>query len=100
MITKQKDTKGLLAKKLGISRSSLYYASKQLPKDWKLKTEIEQVLSGHASYGYRRIADELHISRKRVQRVMQRFGMRAYRRRGRKPRKWMSSHGRWSAMPS
>ena len=87
MIRKQKETKTLLAERMGISRASLYYVSKQLPKDWKLKAQIESVLSEHPSYGFRRIALHVHINKKRAQRVMKLFGLKAYRRRGRKPRK-------------
>lgn len=87
MIQKQKETKGVLAQKLGISRASLYYVSRQLLKDWELKMKIEAVLPDHPSYGYRRIADHLHINKKRAQRVMKLFGLKAYRRRGKKPKK-------------
>lgn len=87
MIGKQQETKQELAKQLGISRASLYYVSKQLPKDWELKRKIEEVLAQHPAYGYRRAAIALQINKKRIQRVMRLFGMRAYRRRGRKYRK-------------
>lgn len=87
MIRGQKTTKAALSKQLGISRSSLYYASKQLPKDWELKTRIEGILQENPSYGYPRIAAALGINKKRAARVMRLFGMKAYRRRGRKFRK-------------
>lgn len=87
MIRKQKVTKAILAKQLGISRASLYYVSKLLSKDWELKVRIEKVLEDHPSYGYPRVAGELKINPKRAYRVMKLFGVKAYRRRGRKPRK-------------
>lgn len=87
MIKKQERTKAALAKTLGISRASLYYASRQMPKDWDLKEKIVAVLREHPSYGFRRVAMELRINKKRAQRVMRLFGMKAYRRRGRKFRK-------------
>lgn len=77
----------MLAARLGISRSSLYYASKQLPKDWALKNDIEKVMAAHPAYGSPRIAQELGRNRKPVARVMKLFGIKAYRRRGRKFRK-------------
>lgn len=82
-----KDGKILIAKALGIYKSTIYYRSKKLAKDWELKTRIEEVLADDPSYGYRRIADKLDINKKRAQRVMRLFGIRAYRRRGRKPKK-------------
>ena len=87
MILKQKYAKRELASQLGISISSLYYQSKKLVKDWELKNQIEKVLNNHPSYGYRRIAIELKINKKRIQRIMKLFGLKAYRRRGRKYRK-------------
>jgi putative transposase len=87
LIKRQKKTKRELAVALGLSRASLYYVSKQLPKDWSLKKRIISVLSDHPSYGFRRVALELNINKKRAQRVMRLFGMKAWRRRGRRPRK-------------
>lgn len=45
---------------------------------------IEETLRQHPSYGSRRLALHLTLNRKGVQRVMQRFGIHPYRRRGRK----------------
>lgn len=87
MIQKQKETKSALSRRLGISRASLYYVSKKIKKDWILKNQIEVVLKEHPSYGSPRIALSLKINRKRIVRVMGLFGLKAYRRRGRKPRK-------------
>lgn len=87
MIRKQRATKKALAKQLGISRASLYYVSKQFPKDWALKIRIEEVLSKNPGYGSPRVADELGINEKRAARVMRLFGIQAYRRRGRKYKK-------------
>jgi transposase InsO family protein len=87
MKTKKDGNKTVLAKSLGCSRSSLYYVSKKETKDWLLKIRIEAVLREHPGYGSRSIRDELKINRKRVQRVMRKFGLRPYRRRGRKWRR-------------
>lgn len=87
MIHKASHTKKALADALGISRASVYYVSRQLPKDWALKSRIEQTLSHHPAYGYRRVALDLGENKKRIQRVMRLFGMAAYRRHGKKPKK-------------
>lgn len=87
MIKKQKTTKAALAGRLGVSRSSLYYVSKQLPKDWALKNDIETVMAEHPGYGSPRLCTALRINRKRIVRVMKLFGIKAYRRRGRRFRK-------------
>lgn len=48
---------------------------------------IEAVLEEHRDYGYRRVAQALAMNKKPVQRVMKKYGIKAYRRRGRKWRK-------------
>lgn len=89
--TKQRDqpslTKAALAKQQGLSISSLYYQPKKPRKDWHLKNQIEQVLRNHPSYGHKRLAIQLGINKKRVLRVMKLFGLKPYRRRGRKYKK-------------
>ncbi len=72
---------------MGVSRASLYYVAKQHGKDWALKIRMEEVLQEHPSYGSRRLAIALGMNRKRTKRVMRLFGVRPYRRRGRKYRK-------------
>ena len=79
----------MLAHALGLSRSTLYYVSRKEQTDWALKARIEAVLREHPAYGSRRIGQALHRNRKGIQRVMRRFGIRPYRRRG---RKW---HKKW-----
>jgi transposase InsO family protein len=77
--------KTALAYQLGIARSMLYYEHLQPQKDWRLKTEIEDVLHYRPSYGHKRIARELERNKKAVLRVMKIYGLKPYRRR-RKPR--------------
>lgn len=79
--------KTLLARELGISRSTLYYHPLKPDKDWQLKCRIEEVLREHPSYGHRRLAIHLHMNKKRVRRVMRLFGIKPYRRRGNKWKK-------------
>jgi putative transposase len=79
--------KALRARELGVSLRSLYYRPKKPDKDWQLKCQIEEVLREHPSYGSRRISIHLQLNRKRVKRAMNLFGIKAYRRRGRKWKK-------------
>jgi transposase InsO family protein len=68
----------------------LYYVPKKEKQDWQLKCQIEAALQEHPSYGSRRIAHELSYNRKRIKRVMRKFGLKPYRRRSKKwrnPRK-------------
>ena len=80
-------TKKELARKLGISRQSLYYQPKKPERDWSLKTKIENIFHEHPSYGYRRLAIALAVNTKRIRRVMNLYGLRPYRRRPKKYRK-------------
>jgi putative transposase len=80
-------TKQALAKAMGIARSTFYYEPKLPPKDWSLKIKIEETLHKYPSYGHRRISSYLKINKKRILRVMNLFGIKPYRRRGKKPDK-------------
>jgi putative transposase len=72
---------------MGVSRTSLYYVAKQDKKDWVLKVRMEEELQKNPSYGSRRLSQALDVSRPRAQRVMRIFGIKPYRRRGKKYRK-------------
>lgn len=72
---------------MGISRASLYYEPRKPVKDWALKVRMEETLRAHPSYGARRLAHALQVNRKRTRRVMRLYGIKPYRRRGRKYRK-------------
>lgn len=76
-----------MARAMGVSRASLYYVSRLDKKDWALKVRIEEELQLHRSYGSRRLGQTLGVNRKRVRRVMRLFGIKPYRRRGKKYRK-------------
>jgi len=81
-----KESKSALARRLGISRASLYYQPKLPAKDLRLKADIEMVMGQYKAYGHRRIADELDVNKKRVRRVMKLYGITVKRKR-RKPKK-------------
>ena len=68
-------SKTALAKKLGISRSSLYYEPKRKNKDLELMEKIKEVMSKNPSYGHKRIAIALNIGKNRALRIMKLFGL-------------------------
>ena len=80
-------TKTELARKLGVSRASLYYHHKRPAIDDEVKHQIESVQTDHPSYGHKRIALELKLNKKRIRRVMKKFHMKPFRRRVKKPHK-------------
>lgn len=75
-----------LARRLGVSRASLYYQPRLPGKDLRLKIEIEKVLAAHKAYGHKRVAWHLKINKKRVRRVMKLFNLKPRRKR-KKPNK-------------
>lgn len=87
MISESDTSKAFRARELGMYRGAFYYKKKKEEKDWKLKSQIEEVLREHPSYGSRRLSIHLHMNRKKVKRVMNFFSIKAYRRRGRKWKK-------------
>ena len=80
-------TKKMLASELGVSRSSLYYKPKRKLIDEEVKAQIESVMTQNKSYGHKRIAIALHLNKKRILRVMKKYGIKPYRRRPQRPRK-------------
>ncbi len=66
---------------LGIPRRSIYSKpTKQKKKDNLLKEKILELLKKNPSYGHRRVAIALGVSKKRARRVMKLFAIRPYKR--------------------
>jgi len=64
----------------GVSKSSLYYKSKKHKQDLQVKEQIEKVWNDYPSYGHKRLAIHLKLNKKRVLRIMKKFGLKTYRR--------------------
>lgn len=78
----RKGTKVALAKKLGVSRSSLYYTPKKPRSDEEWRQKIVAVMEEHPAYGSRRVSLALRVNRKGVQRLMRKFHLKPKLRRG------------------
>lgn len=76
-----------LARDLGIARSMLYYRPVRPKIDEEVKLQIQSVLVDHPSYGHKRIALALRFNKKRILRVMKKFGIRPAKRRIPRPAK-------------
>ena len=81
----KKDNKTKLSKEMGVARSSLYYKPKREMIDLDIRKKIKEVIKEHKSYGHKRIALELKLNKKRILRVMKKYGIKPYRRRCKKP---------------
>lgn len=102
MAVKQKapsKSKKELARELGISRASLYYRPKMTAKDLGFKAAIERVMENNKAYGHKRIAWALGANRKRVRRVMKKFGLKTKRQR-KAPRKSRDQNQAPMAVPN
>lgn len=93
------DSKTELARRLGVSRSVLYYRPKLPAKDLALKADIETVMAAHKAYGHKRIADHLGVNKKRIRRVMRLFDLKVKRIR-KKPFKPKDSGQEPAAIPN
>lgn len=69
-------SKAALARKMGIARSSLYYKRKKPKEDSDIKEKILSLRDEHLAYGHRRMALFLGLNRKRIHRIMKKFGIR------------------------
>lgn len=78
----RKGTKTALAKKLSVSRSSLYYKPKKPPKDEEDKEKILVIMSEHPAYGHRRVGIALRMNHKKTHRLMKKFHLKPKLRRG------------------
>jgi putative transposase len=77
-----RSTKTGLAKKLGVSRSSLYYKPRKPPLDQEDKNKIVAVMAEHPAHGARRVGWALGMNRKKTRRLMRAHGLKPKLRRG------------------
>ena len=73
-----------ISQALGISHKHLTRRSKLDIKDEKLRDEINEALKHHPAYGHRRLALHFKINKKRILRVMHKFGIKPPRRKVRR----------------
>ncbi len=67
-----------------MNRKNIYKKSILDRKDKELTRQIHKVHRTHTAYGHRRVALELGVNKKRVRRVMKKYGIKPPRRKGKK----------------
>jgi transposase InsO family protein len=72
--------KSVRAEALGVNRKNIYRKSTRDVKDEELKTTIKKTWETHPAYGHKCLALELKLNKKRVLRVMKKFGIKPPRR--------------------
>ncbi|CAN5139545.1 hypothetical protein BH11PAT1_BH11PAT1_0780 [soil metagenome] len=85
--TGKRPNKTQLAREAGVSRSSLYYKATRGSLDEEMRQQITVVLGLNPSYGHKRIALEFNLNKKRIRRVMKKFGIKPYRHQLKSPKK-------------
>lgn len=75
------NNKKLIAEAIGLNRKNIYYETKQEKKDLEVKNQIEAVQVDNPAYGHRRIALDLKMNKKKILRVMNKYGIKPLRRR-------------------
>lgn len=74
----------MVATSIGISHYHLGRKSRLEEKDQQLKLKIEEVWKTHHAYGVLRLAIHLVVNKKRISRVMRKFGLKPPRRKTKK----------------
>jgi len=66
---------------MGLDLKNTYYKTIGQDADLELKAQIEAVIVDNPAYGHRRIAMHLKLNRKRILRIMHKFGLKPLRHR-------------------
>jgi len=69
-------SKAVLARKLGIARSTLYYRSRKREADEADRLRIETIIESNPSYGHKRVVLALGVNRKKALRLMKKFDLK------------------------
>lgn len=75
-IIKGAGNKKLAGSVIGIDSRNIYHKSKQEAKDLIIKEEINETFKTNPAYGHRRLALELRRNKKRIIRVMRKYGLK------------------------
>jgi len=75
-IVKQSKDKKLIAEAMNLNRKNIYGKNKKDEKDIKVKTAIENTFVDNPSYGHRRLALELKMNKKKILRIMHKYGLK------------------------
>jgi putative transposase len=59
-----------------VNVKNLHYQSKKELKDLEVKKQIKDAFKTHPAYGHRRLAIELGMNKKKIRRVMKKFGLK------------------------
>lgn len=75
-IVNKANDKKLIAQCMNVNNKNIYYQGKKQTKDTLVKESIENTFKTHPAYGHRRLAIELMMNKKKILRVMHKFGLK------------------------
>lgn len=75
-IVKNAPDKQFAGKVIGINSKNIYKTKGKEAKDLKVKESIEATFKDHPAYGHRRLSIELGMNKKRVRRIMKKYGLK------------------------
>jgi len=65
----------MVGKIMKVNTKNLHYQSKLESKDSAVKQKITDTFKNHPAYGHRRLALELKMNRKKIRRIMKKYGL-------------------------
>lgn len=83
-IVKTSTCKEAIAQAVGISAKNVHRTSAQETKDEQLRDQIGEIHKQHPSYGHVRVSIALGVNKKRVRRVMKKYGIKPPRRKSKR----------------
>jgi len=75
-IVKKANDKKLIAQCMNINNKNIYYQSKKQAEDILVRDKIEETFVANPAYGHRRLALELVMNKKKILRIMHKFGLK------------------------
>lgn len=75
-IVKNSPNRQFTGKVIGINSKNIYKTNRKEAKDLKVKENIEVVFKDHPAYGHRRLSIELGMNKKRIRRIMKKYGLK------------------------
>lgn len=75
-VIRQAANKKLAGEMVGIDSRNIYHENRQEAKDLKIKEEINKTFKFHPAYGHRRLSLELKMNKKKIRRIMRKYGLK------------------------
>ena len=78
-IIRNSPNKQFTSQVIGINNKNIYQTNRKEAKDLKVKENIEVTFKEHPAYGHRRLSIELKMNKKKIRRIMRKYGLKPSR---------------------